>query len=326
MGYAKITPSQTPDSHQDNIADQKQESGADLFLEDSDPRLQPYFSVDKTATPPLLLSLPHGGQYLPRSAADYLIDPFECQSLKDTGTSQIGQQLADRHRMLIQPVSRGIVDVNRPSDALDPEIIDPDMADGREARRNDYWQRFIEAGYGVVPRLSARRKPLFKSTLPSGLIKSWISVYHAQFHEMLTDALIEATTHHQRVLLLDIHSMPDERDNKQLPDIVFGNMHQVSCGKDIVDLLSDMAEGAGISFDWNRPYAGGYITRHYARLPAQAKAGQIEVVQIEFNRRLFQPQAHQPLMTGDHRLDSTALRQLGQWLDNTATRLTDYLA
>ena len=320
MAYAQINSSNKTSYLQETLADARATHIGSLFLDDADLRLQPSFSAPSDQVPPVILSLPHGGRYFPRSAEPFLCDIAESQTLEDTGTFEICQHLGPVHQLLIQPVSRAIIDVNRPEDTLDPMITG-----AHRTARKDYWQRFIDAGYGVVPRLSASRKQLFNTTLPPALIESWLSSYHASFHQMLTTKLLKAASQHSRVLLLDIHSMPDDNTARQLPDIVFGNMHQASCRSDITLRLGKMADEAGLSYDWNRPYAGGYITRHYARLPIEddrspKAAAQIEVVQIEFNRRLYQTRAGR-----SEALDSAALMRLGQWLDRTATHLNSYL-
>lgn len=256
---------------------------------------------------PLVISVPHGGRGYP----DWLRDSrflAGFRSLEDIGTDQLARPLAGPTRpVLIARTSRALVDVNRPPDAHDPRLIaDPQPGQAsalqRGAAGSDRFAQLIRAGYGVVPRLDARQQPLYDRLLEGAEIDQRLAAAHRPYHQLLAEQLAAAQQASGRVLLLDVHSMPPARPGQErLADMVFGNLDGRSCPAQITRLVSETARQAGFSQSWNKPYSGGWITRHYST-GKQA----VPVLQIEINRALYQ--------TGPDEIDQQA-----------ASRITDFL-
>jgi N-formylglutamate amidohydrolase len=65
-------------------------------------------------------------------------------------------------------------------------------------------------------------------------------------------------------------------------DFVLGDCHGAACAAAVSDVAEDTLHRLGYRVRRNRPYAGGYITRHYGR-PAEGS----HALQIEINRALY---------------------------------------
>ena len=268
----------------------------------------PLLYKGKTAPGPLVISVPHGGRSYPSwLRGSRFLDGF--RSLEDIGTDHLAGPLAGPGRpVIIARTSRALVDVNRPPNAHDPRLIaNPPLGQASPARLaaagSDRFAQLIRAGYGVVPRLDARQQPLYDRLLEEAEIAQRLAAAHQPYHQMLADQLAAANRASGRVLLLDIHSMPPARPGQErLADMVFGNLDGRSCPAPITRLVSETTQQAGFSQSWNRPYSGGWITRHYST-GKQA----VPVLQIEINRALYQ--------TGPDEIDQQAASRIKNFLE-----------
>jgi formiminoglutamase len=176
-------------------------------------------------------------------------------------------------------IGRAFVDVNRAPDDVPPG--NPD---------------------GVVKTHTCYRRVIYKVGLEPDralvdiLMERYYEPYHRQIHLALGDA-------NSGILLgLDCHTMsevgPDVAPDpgQQRPLLCLGNGHGKSCSQETVDRLAECFVKV---FDWepskvtqNRPFAGGYITRHYGERS-------VPWIQIEMNESLY-------MMT--RRADKAALR------------------
>lgn len=231
-----------------------------------------------TAQSRVILSAPHGGSAYPDNITDYADLP-RLRALEDIGTTDIATDLAGPDLpALIATYPRSLLDLNRPADTLDPLLMDE-----VSAPKHPRWQRYIQAGYGVIPRLGIDQTPLYHS-LPSrsAFLQRLSAVYHP-YHAALAEMIAEVRAYGHAPFLMDIHSMPPSKAGQPiLPDLLFGDLHQVTLQPVIRQEIEATLHGCGYSWGWNQPYAGGYITQRYGTGP-QA----IQCLQIEVNRRLF---------------------------------------
>ena len=278
--------------------------------------------IDGAPESPVILSVPHGGWLYPESLVrdDNL---SRCSSLSDTGTAELGLMLAGgRYPALIACCCRAVCDLNRPADALDPQLCED--ADLPLAAA---YKPYVAAGYGVIPRLSAQKQPLYPHKLDKARWQGLLAAWHAPYHRRLAALLKRAATQHDDVILVDLHSMPDSPKQAgkprllplragQLPDFVFGNLHGATLGQTYVQIIDKMMKDSGYSWRWNTPYAGGYITRHYG-LEADDTDGNtpVQVLQIEVNRGLYS--------TSAGLLDENRLEPVKQLLSQLLVALTD---
>lgn len=234
---------------------------------------------------PLVISAPHGGTYYPSDL--YSLDEERLRrlrSLEDIGTSLVAEALHSPTRpVLTAQLGRGIIDLNRPAEALDPLLYDVPC---EALPASDHYAPYVAAGYGVMPRLSGEREPLYQPQhLPLSLSHSlWlIDQYHRPYHQTLASLLDQCRGKYSgQGLVIDIHSMPDRSRGKALPDFIFGDDFGTTLPHHIRPLIDSFMKTTDHSYGWNYPYAGGYITRHYGNRDSTHSS-----LQIEVNRRLY---------------------------------------
>ena len=251
--------------------------------------------ADAGAPPPVpvIVSCPHAGRSYPASMLAAAAEPVEAlRGLEDFGIDCLLDDLAQAGiPTLINRLSRAYIDVNR-----DPDAIDASMFSGKVSTRPPC--HHVRAGYGLIPRLTAARKPIYSGKLPPAEITSRVNRVHAPYHRCLTTMMDGSVARFGKALLVDMHSMPAfDRLNNRLSDIICGDGYGITLDRDMASAITKFFKGRGLSVSWNHPYAGGFITRHYgvADSPRQS-------VQIEINRGLY--------MDGQTRLDSARMAEL----------------
>lgn len=270
-------------------------------------------------TSPVVLSVPHGGWLYPESLV-HEDNLNRCASLADTGTAELGLMLAGgAYPTLMACCCRAACDLNRPPDALDPLLCE--QADRPLAAA---YKAYVAAGYGVIPRLSAQKQPLYQAPLSQARWQGLLDAWHAPYHRRLAEMLQEAAPTPDEVILVDLHSMPDSPHQAgkrrllagrggQLPDFVFGNLHGATLRHDMMCLIDEVMQKTGCSWRWNTPYAGGYITRHYGLENEDNAHRPAQVLQIEVNRGLYS--------TPEGRTDHARLAPVHQILSQLLSRL-----
>ena len=202
--------------------------------------------------------------------------------------------------LLVNRLSRAYLDVNRNSAALDPSMFVDSTATmmpfpDKRTRQKDGVSKalaaiaqakpdsHVRAGYGLLPRLTATRQPIYRDRLPAEEAQRRINVIHTPYHATLADLLQTAHRRFGQALLVDFHSMPAyDRQNTRLPDIVLGDGSGTTINKDTGAAIAKHLSATGLTVGWNHPYAGGHITRHYG----DARGTQ-QSLQIEINRDLY---------------------------------------
>ena len=117
-----------------------------------------------------------------------------------------------------------------------------------------------------------------------------LAMVHTPYHQMLAATLDNALAQHGHYLLLDIHSMPQaDRLGRPLADFVLGDCLGTTIDPALGHKISSFITDHGFSVDWNKPYAGGHITRAYGRINSPRQS-----VQIEINRALYMTTAPIP--------------------------------
>lgn len=231
----------------------------------------------------IIISVPHAGRAYPKTyfSQNNLVAG---RSLEDIGADIIALPLAtERQPVLIANCCRALCDLNRPETALDPELINhiPPSTD-------KIFTPHIKAGYGVIPRLSASKAPLHERALSSQEAENILSQWYRPYHEMLMKQISLAGQKNNHVLLIDIHSMPAQQNHfhDAIPDFIFGNLYGATVPYHLVKTIDEVMAGTSYNWNWNSPYAGGYITRHYG-LSATFLSATVFVLQIEINRSLY---------------------------------------
>jgi N-formylglutamate amidohydrolase len=235
----------------------------------------------------IVASCPHAGRGYPAGMLAMAAQPVEAlRGLEDFGVDCLLPGLAAVGiPTLVNRVARAFLDVNRDASALDSAMFDGPVKAAKPCHH-------VRAGYGLIPKLTAARKPIYANRLDAAEASLRTAIVHKPYHAALQRLTDKAMQQHGHVLLVDFHSMPgQDRMNNALPDIIFGDGHGTTLDRATADAVSGFFKDAGLSVGWNHPYAGGHITR------SSGDAGSArQALQIEINRNLY--------MDGPARLDS----------------------
>ena len=265
-------------------------TGARIVADQDIPAFQ---LLNGAAASPVIVSVPHGGWLYPASLVH--TDNLEkCKSLADTGTAELGYRLAETGYPVLRAVcGRAACDLNRPASALDPLLCEQ-----TDNVLTAQYKPYVSAGYGVIPRLSARKQPLYSHKLARSRWQAMLSAWHSPFHHQLDRLVRIAARQHDKVILVDLHSMPDSpkqsgrtqsmlKRGGHLPDFVFGNLYGTTTQQTTTQTVDEVIRQNGYSWRWNSPYAGGYITRHYGLSADDTGQKLVQVLQVEVNRGLY---------------------------------------
>lgn len=175
---------------------------------------------------------------------------------------------------------RAFIDVNRSIDELDPALIEGVGKSAHNPR--------VASGLGVVPRVVANGRAIYRGKIPLREARARIDEYWHPYHDTLTQLLDESRALYGEAILIDCHSMPREAietistSKGSLPDIVIGDRFGAAADADVVELVEAAFHRAGLKTARNAPFAGAYITQHYGR-PSRGQ----HVLQIEIDRSLY---------------------------------------
>ena len=181
----------------------------------------------------------------------------------------------------------------------------------------------IGAGLGTIARVVAGGLEIYKGKLAFAEAERRVETCWRPYHAALEQLLAGAREAHGVALLLDCHSMPSVGGSNQpdagqrRADMVLGDFHGASCAPRLVDRVEDYLKSCGFSTARNKPYAGGYITQHYAR-----RERGIHTLQLEINRDLYMDEVQITRSGGFSRVQS-AMTGLVELL--TASAVPDFL-
>jgi N-formylglutamate deformylase len=212
----------------------------------------------------ILLSIPHGGLEMPAELAPMAAIPAEDVFADiDPFTREIFTLDLETVAVVDTGIARTFVDMNRAVDDLPP--ANPD---------------------GVVKTETCHGKRIYARPLNGRVIAGLLESHYHPYHERIRAAIERFRPH----IALDCHSMaavgpkisPDV--GLERPMVCLGNRHGQACVDEIVQRLGRCFLQA---FDLrpeqltiNRPFAGGFITRHFGNNP-------VPWVQVEISRALY---------------------------------------
>ncbi|MBL8708523.1 MAG: N-formylglutamate amidohydrolase [Rhodospirillaceae bacterium] len=248
---------------------------------------------------PLILASPHSGRaYPPDFLAASALTRQELRLSEDCYVDELVGAGPDLGVPLLSALfPRSYCDVNREPLELDPGMFADRLP--RDAKTNS---PRVAAGLGVVPRLAANDREIYRQKLTFAEVETRLARCYQPYHAALAALVAEAQAAHGRCLVLDCHSMPStgggaDRDlpsgerngqgGKGKPgngrvDFVLGDCFGASCDAGIAAAIDAHLRAGGAQMRRNSPYSGGYVTQHYGR----PESG-VHVLQIEINRALY---------------------------------------
>ncbi len=185
---------------------------------------------------------------------------------------------------------RAFVDLNRSPDELDPALIEG-------ARRHGHNPR-VASGLGVIPRVVANGRAIYKGKLPMAEAQRRIDLYWCPYHSALKGLLDESHRLFGEAILIDCHSMPHEamdgvsRSLGRRAEIVLGDRFGAAASGDVVDRIEAAFASAGLTVSRNAPFAGAYVAQSYGRPSRRQHAVQIEIDRsVYMNEKTIRPNA-----------------------------------
>ncbi|APG48517.1 N-formylglutamate amidohydrolase [Phaeobacter porticola] len=234
----------------------------------------------------VVFASPHSGSnYSPAFLAQTILDPLLLRSSEDAFVDELFAA-APRFGMplLMAQAPRAYVDLNRSTEELDPALIEGVIKRGQNPR--------VASGLGVVPRVVAHGRAIYRGKLTCAEARHRISTYWRPYHAALQHLLDQARMGFGKAVLIDCHSMPHEaiaaagRRGVGLPDVVLGDRFGAAASADVMDQVEAAFVGAGLRVARNAPFAGAYITQSYGR-PSRGQ----HAIQVEIDRSLYMDEA-----------------------------------
>jgi len=268
-------------------------------------------------TVPVVVASPHSGKAYP---ADFVANsPLDLLALRRSEDSFVDELIAAAPKfgipLLRALFPRAYIDPNREPFELDPDMFEdalPDYANTQSSR--------VAAGLGTIARVVSSGQEIYSKKLKFSEAATRINKNYRPYHRTLRDLLDTTRRRFGHYVLIDCHSMPsvggphDPDAGRRRADMVLGDCFASTCSERVVSPVENTLTGRGYHVVRNKPFAGGFTTRHYG-LPAQG----LHTLQIEINRGLYMDETAIKPNSGMAKLtrDMTALLDRLAQIDNT---------
>jgi N-formylglutamate amidohydrolase len=232
-------------------------------------------------TTPVVFASPHSGRrYPPGFLASSGLDDKAIRRSEDAFIDEIFACVTDFGAPLLRAhFPRAYVDANREPFELDPAMFAvplPDWVNTTSPR--------VAAGLGTVAKIVAGGAEIYARPLDFDEVSARIRTCYEPYHQALRALIDDAVTAFGCCLVIDCHSMPSmiPVGHQAQADIVLGDCHGSTCARDVSLSTERALRNLGLSVNRNKPYAGGFTTRNYARTLEG-----VQTLQIEINRALY---------------------------------------
>lgn len=238
----------------------------------------------------VVFASPHSGRDYPWSfLRKTVLDEHTIRSSEDAFVDQLFECAPKFGASFLKAgAPRAFVDLNRSADELDPSLIEGIRKSGHNPR--------IASGLGVIPRVVANGRAIYRGKITQDEAQRRIQQYWRPYHDMLQKMLDVSHQRHGQAVLIDCHSMPHEamdgvvRGGMRRPDVVLGDRFGAAADGEIVDRIEAAFSAAGFVVTRNAPFAGAYITQAYGRPSRGQHAIQVEIDRsIYMNEQLVRP-------------------------------------
>jgi N-formylglutamate deformylase len=219
----------------------------------------------------VLISVPHSGTRVPPDLLSTFSDAGRGLADTDWFVDRLYQWApAMGAGMIVAPMSRYVVDLNRP----------PDDA-----------PLYAKAGgsllTGLVPTLSFSGKAIYVAGAEpdSDQVRDRVAKYWEPYHRCLQEELERIRTNHGFAVLLDAHSIRSREPllfEGTLPDLNLGSNDGRSACRTLIDCAVAALRRGHYSMVVDGRFKGGYITRHYG-----SPADDVHAVQLEMSQSAY---------------------------------------
>jgi N-formylglutamate amidohydrolase len=262
-------------------------------------------------TSPLVLSSPHSGCYYPPAfLAASRLSPEALRSSEDVAVDDLFAAGPLHGAPLLKAnYPRAYIDVNREAGELDGKLFDPSPTPSPPPRSIR-----VAAGLGVVPRVVSEGQPIYDGRIPLADGLARIELVYRPYHTQLDLLMERAMQKFGVAILIDCHSMPSRMPTGDArrpyepigADIVIGDRYGASCDAGFAHRVHALLSGMGYRVARNKPYAGGFITEHYA-----ARGRNRHALQIEINRALYMDEKTFELLPAYERIKADLAKLIG---------------
>lgn len=236
-------------------------------------------------TAPVVVASPHSGKsYPPDFVANSPLDLLALRRSEDSFVDDLFSGAPKHGIPLIRALfPRAYIDPNREPFELDPNMFEdplPDYANTQSSR--------VAAGLGTIARVVSSGQEIYSGKLKFSDAADRIDANYRPYHKNLRELLATTRRRFRHYLLIDCHSMPsvggahDPDAGLRRADIVLGDCFGSTCSEAVISIVEKSLTSMGYQVVRNKPFAGGFTTRHYGR-PNQG----LHALQIEINRELY---------------------------------------
>lgn len=239
-------------------------------------------TLPKVQTSCMVFASPHSGREYSRAfLRRSILDEIQIRSSEDAFMDRLIAPAAEFGApILAARMPRAFLDLNRASDELDPAVVEGVRRPGHNPR--------IASGLGVIPRVVANGRAIYRGKIPMSEAMSRIETYWHPYHAQLNQLMEDTNRSFGRAVLVDFHSMPHEavqsvaQTGFARPEVVLGDRFGAAADGKIVERIETIFLEAGLRVSRNTPFAGAYITQAYGR-PSRGH----HAIQIEIDRALY---------------------------------------
>lgn len=236
----------------------------------------------KDRTTSVVFASPHSGRDYPMSfLRKSVLDDKQIRTSEDAFVDQLFRVAPEFGAPLLTALApRSYVDLNRAPEELDQALIEG-------VRRISHNPR-VASGLGVIPRVVANGRAIYRGKITLDEAHHRISRYWRPYHDMLQTLLDENQNRFGEAILIDCHSMPHEAlenvgpPGSPRPEIVLGDRFGATAASSVMERVEAAMTNAGLRVARNMPFAGAFIAQHYG----QPSRGQ-HAIQIEIDRGLY---------------------------------------
>jgi N-formylglutamate amidohydrolase len=233
-------------------------------------------------TTSVVFASPHSGRQYPSAfLRQAVLDASQIRSSEDAFVDLLFEEVPQHGApFLTANAPRAYLDLNRGPDELDNALI----SGVRRAAHNPR----IASGLGVIPRVVANGRHIYKGKLTLAEAHGRIAHYWRPYHDQLQTLMDESVNQFGEAILIDCHSMPHEAlenvgpPGAVRPQIVLGDRFGATAAGSVVEQVEAAFTAAGLRVARNMPFAGAFITQHYGRPPRHQHA-----IQVEIDRALY---------------------------------------
>lgn len=234
---------------------------------------------------PLVFASPHSGRDYPADfVAGARLDPVSLRRSEDGFVDDLFAAAPAHGAPLLRATfPRAFIDANREPFELDQGMFSdrlPDYVNTDSSR--------VAAGLGTIARVVSSGQDIYPRKLTFAEAAERIDAYYRPYHKALENLIHETRKRFGYCVVVDCHSMPsiggplDPDAGRGRADFVVGDCFGSTCAPYITDSIERTIAGFGYAVARNKPFAGGFTTRHYG----QPRDG-VHTVQVEINRALY---------------------------------------